>query len=128
MIVGIIMMIAAIMPFFWQVNYTTLLIFGIVVAIFFPLYIIPMTSSIFDLIGHDNESAEHRVELIVIRELALNAGRIIGTLIFIIVVSWKDTVHVMNWTLLGIGSSPIIAWFFMRKLLITPVTSIDKRD
>lgn len=127
MLFGVIMMVLAILPLFWVVNYGTLLIFGIVAALFFPLYIIPMTSTVFDLIGQDEDSANHRVEFIVIRELALNAGRIIGTIIFIVVVSWKESVMTMNWLLLGIGSSPIIAWIFIRKLLTNSVLAVDKR-
>ncbi len=127
MLLGVIMMVLAIVPLFWKVNYGTLLIYGVVAALFFPLYIIPMTSRVFDLIGRDEASAEHRVELIVIRELALNSGRIIGTIIFIVVISWKESVMVMNWLLLGIGSSPVIAWLFMRRLLTDSLISIDKR-
>jgi YQGE family putative transporter len=117
MFVGVTMIVLAILPLFWKVNYMTLLSFGIVAALFFPLYIIPMTSSVFDLIGQDEDSARHRVEFIVLRELALNSGRIIGTIIFITIVSWNESVAVMNWLLLGIGSSPIAAWIFMRRLL-----------
>ncbi len=127
MLIGVIMMVLAIVPLFWKVSYGTLLIFGVVAALFFPLYIIPMTSRVFDLIGRDEESANHRVELIVIRELALNAGRIIGTITFIIVVSWRESALAMNWLMLGIGSSPIIAWLFMRRLLTDSLISIDKR-
>ncbi|MEX1031598.1 MAG: MFS transporter [Paenibacillaceae bacterium] len=128
MLFGVVMMVLAIVPLFWAVNYGTLLIFGIVAALFFPLYIIPMTSTVFDLIGKDEESANHRVEFIVIRELALDAGRIIGTIIFIIVVSWKESVLAMNWLLLGIGCSPIIAWIFMRQILTNSLISVDKQQ
>lgn len=127
MLLGVVMMVLAIVPLFWKVTYGTLLIYGTVSALFFPLYVIPMTSRVFDLIGRDEDSADHRVELIVIRELALNTGRVIGTIIFILVVSWKESVMAMNWLLLGIGSSPIIAWLFIRRLLTDSLISIDKR-
>ncbi len=117
MLAGAVFMIAAILPFFWQVNYFTLLIFGIVAGAAFPLYIIPITSSVFDLIGQDEESARHRVEHVITRELGLNTGRICGTVAFIIVVSWRETVTVMNMLLLVVGSSPLLAWWFMRTVI-----------
>ncbi|RKN66093.1 MFS transporter [Paenibacillus ginsengarvi] len=119
MLVGVTMMMAVILPFFWQVSYTTLLVFGIGIALFIPLYSIPMTSSVFDMIGRDRESAEHRVEYVVMRELALNIGRMLGTIVFILVVSWTTAPSAINWLLLGIGSSPLLAWALMRGRLHT---------
>jgi YQGE family putative transporter len=116
MLIGSVMMVFVIFPFFWEVNYTTLLIFGIGTSIFMPLFIIPMTSSVFDIIGQDKESASHRVEYVVLREMGLNLGRMAGTILFIAVVSWRTDPAVINWLVLFIGSAPIAAWFFMRRL------------
>ncbi|WP_051620876.1 MFS transporter [Paenibacillus sp. UNC451MF] len=116
MLIGALMMVIVILPFFWKVNFLTLLIFGIGVGLFFPLYSIPMTSSVFDLIGNHADSVQHREEYIVMRELALNAGRISGTAVFIVVVAITSSPSAMNWLLLGIGSTPLAACFFMRKV------------
>jgi YQGE family putative transporter len=62
------------------------------------------------------------VEYIVLRELALNAGRMLGTLIFIVVITWSKQPLVINILLLGIGSAPLLTWFFMRHWLIKSVT------
>lgn len=117
MLVGTVMIVVVIVPFFWKVDYFTLLLFGIVVSMFIPLYTVPMTSAVFDIIGADEESARNRVEYVVLRELGLNGGRMLGTLIFIVVVSWSATPLTMNWLLLSIGCSPLLAWWFMRNLL-----------
>ncbi|GFR38575.1 hypothetical protein PRECH8_18710 [Insulibacter thermoxylanivorax] len=117
MLLGAILITLAITPFFWEVNYTTLLIFGIGVSLFHPLYIIPMTSTVFDFIGRDEESAAQRVEYVVLRELALNAGRMAGTILFILVISLSKDPRVLNLFLLFIGSAPIVSWFFMRAVL-----------
>ncbi|MCS7460798.1 MFS transporter [Paenibacillus doosanensis] len=116
MLIGAVMIVLVIVPFFWKVNFMTLLIFGIGVGLFFPLYSIPMTSSVFDLIGGNADSVQHREEYIVMRELALNVGRISGTAVFIVVVAFTSAPQAMNWLLLGIGSTPLAAWFFMRKV------------
>lgn len=125
MLIGTVMLVLFILPFFWQVNYSTLLIFGIGTALVFPLYIIPMVSSVFDIIGKDRESATLRVEYVVLRELALSSGRIFGTLMFIVVVSLSRSPLVLSSMLLFIGSTPFVAWLLMRKLL-NVVHQVDK--
>lgn len=117
MFVGAIMITVVITVFFWKVNFVTLLIFGITVSLFFPLYSIPMTSTTFDLIGKDEQSAADRVEYVVLRELALGSGRVLSVVIFLVVISWGTSPHIINGLMLGVGSAPILSWFFMRKLL-----------
>jgi YQGE family putative transporter len=117
MLIGSIMMAVVILPFFLGVNFTTLLIFGIGVALFIPLFTVPMTSSVFDLIGTREESVRQRVEYIVTRELALNAGRICGMIIFIVTLSISREPGVINWMMLLVGCAPIASWYFMRKRL-----------
>lgn len=117
MLLGVAMMIVVILPFFWRLNYTTLLLFGMGTAFFIPFFIIPITSVVFDLIGENEQSAEKRVEYIVLRELSLTAGRLFGTLIFIGIVTWSKQPLVINFLLLGIGSAPLVSWYFMRPWL-----------
>lgn len=116
LLLGGVVMTLVILPFFWDVNYTTLLIFGIGTALFFPLFTIPMTSTIFDVIGRDQDSARHRVEYVVLRELGLNAGRILGTVGFIVLVSVSESQTSLNVLLLVIGSAPLAVWMCMKKL------------
>lgn len=114
MLAGALLLIAAVFPFFWRVNYGTLIIFGILSGIAFPAYIVPVTSSVFDMIGIDRESAAHRVELVVLRELGLNFGRIIGILLFLLVVSLSESRTAIVWLMLAVGSSPLAAWWCLR--------------
>ncbi|CAG7613995.1 hypothetical protein PAESOLCIP111_01666 [Paenibacillus solanacearum] len=116
MLIGVVMLVLIILPFFWKVNFATLLLFGIGAALFYPLYGIPMTSTVFDLIGGDKESAKRREEYIVMRELALNAGRLLGTALFITVLSFTKAPAAIHWLMLIIGSSPLAAWYWMRKV------------
>lgn len=118
MLVGTIVITAVIIPFFFGVSFTTLLIFGIGASLFFPLYTIPMTSAVFDLIGSDEDSARQRVEYVVTRELALNAGRITGMAIFIGTLYISREPLVINCLLLAVGSSPLLSWVYMRNRLV----------
>jgi YQGE family putative transporter len=118
MLIGTIMITLVILPFFLGVNFTTLLIFGIGVSLFIPLFTIPMTSSVFDLIGTREESVRQRVEYVVMRELALNMGRIAGMTVFIATLSVSKAPAVINWMMLLVGSAPIVSWLFMRNRLV----------
>ncbi|MDF2924240.1 MAG: transporter [Paenibacillaceae bacterium] len=120
MLAGVAGMILVIVPFFWSVSYTTLLIFGIGTSLFIPLYTVPVTSTAFDLIGRDEEGARRREEFIVLRELGLNAGRILGTIGFIAVVVFSPTPLAINLLMLGVGSSPFVVWLLLRELLVHP--------
>jgi len=117
MLIGVIAIVIVILPLFWAINAVTLYLFGIVVALFFPLYFIPVTSVVFDLIGANEESATHRVEYVALRETALNVGRILGTIAFIITVSFTMKSSVIVTLLLVLGSAPLLTWLMMRKFL-----------
>ena len=114
--------------FFWQVSYTSLLIFGIAVGIAYPLFSVPMLSTIFDLIGTNEESARNRVEYVVLREFALDAGRLVGIIIFLIVTSISISPTTLNWLILSIGTGPIIAWLCMARLFQTVPAAKDKHQ
>ncbi len=116
MLVGVVMMVVVIFPFFWNMNYKTLLIFGLGSALFFPLFAIPMTSTVFDVIGRTEESARHREEYVVLRELSLCAGRMAGTLAFIATVGWTRQPWAVSALLLALGVVPLWTWVCMRKL------------
>ncbi|MBB6669948.1 MFS transporter [Cohnella nanjingensis] len=119
MFAGVVMLSAFILPLFWGVSYGTLLIFGIGTAMFIPLYTIPSVSIVFDQIGSNEESVRRREEYIIFRELALNAGRFIGTIAFIAVISRSTAPTVINVMLLAFGSSPILVWLLLRRRLAT---------
>lgn len=116
MLIGVLSITAVLIPFFWRIDYTMLLIFGVGTALLFPLYIIPITSKVFDMIGASKQSVEHREELIIFREMALTLGRVLGLVPFFIYVLWVNTEAGLVWMLLLVGAAPIIGWFFMRNL------------
>lgn len=126
MLAAAIVMTGVIFTFFLQVNYTMLLVFGVAVALFYPLFSIPMMSTVFDMIGTSEASARDRVEYVVLREFALDAGRMLGVLVFLLVTSFSTTPATLNWLILGIGSGPILAWFFMKRLFPLVQTNATK--
>lgn len=117
MLVGGILLVAVITPLFWKVTYLTLLILGIGTSLFLPLYMLPMTSSSFDLMGVSKESAGKRVELVVLREFSLMSGRLLGIFVFITVLSMNDSPRVITLLMLGLGAAPLGSWLILRRLL-----------
>ncbi|WJH37604.1 hypothetical protein N6H14_02300 [Paenibacillus sp. CC-CFT747] len=57
------------------------------------------------------------MEYVATREMAINAGRLFGTLLFIAVISWSRSPLVINSLLLFIGSTPLIMWACLLPLL-----------
>jgi len=117
MLVGAIVITAIVLPFFFGIRYGTMLAFGVGIGLFFPLYGIPMTSAVFDLIGRNEDSASRREEYVVVRELALSAGRVFGMIVFLITIQISRSPAVLNVMLLVVGSAPIFSWLLMRSNL-----------
>ncbi|RXZ80091.1 MFS transporter [Paenibacillaceae bacterium] len=115
MLAGVCIITLVILPLFIKFNYMTLLWFGIGTALFLPLYSIPMTSAVFDLIGQSEQNARQREEFIVLRELGLVAGRLVGIIIFMLVTAQTTSMQAMTWLLLAVGIMPVAGWWFMRR-------------
>lgn len=117
MLIGTVMIAVVILPLFWQVSYATLLMFGIGTSLFIPLYSVPMTSRVFDLIGQSEESARAREEFVVLREAGLVLGRIIGLSAYLIVLPFNDSPAAITWLMFALGVVPIAGWWWMRPFL-----------
>ncbi|MBM7566786.1 MFS transporter [Paenibacillus sacheonensis] len=118
MLIGAIAVTAVIAPLFWPLSYRTLLLFGIGTALFMPLYILPMTSTVFDLIGSTEDSAKKREEFVVLREAGLTAGRIVGVAAYLLVLPYMEqSTYVVPGLMLAVGAFPILGWWLMRGLV-----------
>ncbi|MDF2837888.1 MAG: transporter [Paenibacillus sp.] len=117
MLIGVVMIAIVILPLFWEINYTTLLMLGIGTSMFIPLYMIPMTSRVFDLIGATQESASRREEFVVLREAGLTTGRLLGLSAYLIVLPITDSPQAITWLLMGVGIVPIAGWWLIRPFL-----------
>ncbi|ETT36632.1 MFS transporter [Paenibacillus sp. FSL H7-0942] len=117
MFIGALILLVVLLPLLWKVTYGTLLIMGIGSAVAMPLYVLPMISAGFDMMGTSGENVEKRVELVVLRELCLMLGRLCGLTIFIVTVLNAPSLRMLTWLIIVLGASPLIGWIFMRKLL-----------
>ncbi|WP_072333650.1 MFS transporter [Thermoactinomyces sp. DSM 45891] len=115
MFVGAIALGLCFLPYLFLLNTWSMFVFGIGIFLFFPFYYNPILSIVFDVIGEKDENVALRVEYVVSRELALNMGRIISVLGFIIWVSYyPDLIH-LRWYLLPIAFMQVLTWWLIRK-------------
>ncbi|WP_458462111.1 MFS transporter [Paenibacillus sp.] len=117
MFIGALILLVVLIPLLWKVTYGTLLIMGIGSAVAMPLYVLPMISAGFDMMGTSGENVEKRVELVVLRELCLMLGRLFGLALFIVTVMNAPSLRMLTWLIIVLGAFPLIGWIFMHKLL-----------
>lgn len=117
MLTGGILLLAVMVPLLWKFSYGTLLLMGIGTSLVIPLYMLPMTSTSFDLMGESAESAGKRVEWVVLRELSLMSGRLLGMLVFIAVLSVSSSTRVIIVLLFALGAALLGSWLLLRHRL-----------
>lgn len=118
---GAVLLGLVVLPFIWRADTTNLFVLGVGAALFYPIYMVPLTSKTFDVIGESQQTARQRVEYVVARELALNVGRVLSVLVFLIVVSRTTELAYLKWILLPIGFSQLLAWLVMRRVHVVPI-------
>ena len=106
-------------------TYTKLIIYAVTIAIAYPLLLIPYSSITYDVIGTGWKAAEMRIEYIVVREVYLNAGRVLSILLFLIMVSTMDTKQSLPILFLVLGAGHTFIYFFIRRVSFhTPVREV----
>lgn len=121
MVVGAGLLGVVVLPFVFKAGTLQLFILGVGAALFYPMYYVPLTSKVFDVIGESQKTAKLRVEYVVTRELALNVGRVASIALFLIVVSRTTEVDHLKWILFAVGFAQVIAALFMRRVHVVPV-------
>lgn len=98
-----------------KINYTTLTMYMILSALFFPFFMVPVNSAAFNILSRNHEE-NMRIEYIVNREFALNFGRIVSTSLLIILLSLVKNERVLNYFLIFIGSAQLVSLYFLKRI------------
>lgn len=98
-----------------KINYTTLAMYMILSALFFPFFMVPVNSAAFNILSRNHEE-NMRIEYIVNREFALNFGRIVSTSLLIILLSLVKNERVLNYFLIFIGSAQLVSLYFLKRI------------
>ncbi|MBS4191305.1 MFS transporter [Bacillus sp. FJAT-49705] len=115
-LIGGIILFAAIFLIIFEISYSKLLIYGATIAIAYPLLLVPYISMTYDVIGTGWKAAEMRIEYIVVRELFVNSGRVFSVLCFLVVITFFDEQKGIPILLLFLGAGHSIIYFFIRKI------------
>lgn len=98
-----------------SISYKTLFIYMIMDAFFLPFFTIQLSSSTFNAIDEVNEG-DMRIEYIINKDIALNSGRIISSVILIILLSTFKNSSILKYYLVFLGFAPVMSGYFLRKL------------
>ncbi|MCA1054844.1 MFS transporter [Rossellomorea aquimaris] len=102
----------------FDVTYTKLLLYAAMIAIAYPVLLVPYISMTYDVIGTGWKAAEMRIEYIVVRELFLNLGRIVSVASFIVAVTYFDQDKSIPILLLILGAGHSLIYLFIRRVEI----------
>ncbi|OCA91120.1 hypothetical protein A8F94_04475 [Bacillus sp. FJAT-27225] len=115
-LLGGILLFAAVFLLVFNVNFYKLLLYGSIIAIAYPILLVPYMSITYDVIGRSWKAAEMRIEYIVVREVFLNFGRIVSILVFlsgITLFDWRESIPIL---LVILGSGHAFVYFFLRNV------------
>ncbi|WP_053364112.1 MFS transporter [Bacillus sp. FJAT-27251] len=100
----------------FDLSYSRLLIYASVIAVAYPLLLVPYMSLTYDVIGRGWMAAEMRIEYIVVKEVFLNIGRVVSILLFLATITFFDQEKALPYLLLIIGSGHFFIYFFVRHI------------
>ncbi|WP_042458412.1 MFS transporter [Neobacillus dielmonensis] len=115
-LIGGILLYVAVLFIVWDVNYAKLLIYAGLIAVAYPLLLVPYISTTYDVIGTGWKAAEMRIEYIVVREIFLNIGRIVSILAFIASITLFSAERSLPILLLFLGAGHTIIYMYMKKV------------
>ncbi|MFE8703170.1 MFS transporter [Cytobacillus sp. FJAT-54145] len=113
-LVGGLLLYSAIFLIVFDLTYTKLLFYAGIIAIAYPIILVPYLSLTYDVIGRGWKAAEMRIEYIVVREIFLNLGRIISILSFLAAISFFNPDKSIPILLLILGLGHTMIYFFVR--------------
>jgi len=118
MLLGGLILYLAIFLIVSQVTYPRLLIYAGVIAIAYPIMLVPYFSMTYDVIGKSWKAAEMRIEYIVVKEVFLNTGRVVSVLAFmgaVLFFKQKESIPIL---LMIIGTGHGLAALVLQKVNI----------
>ncbi|WP_246945874.1 MFS transporter [Bacillus pinisoli] len=113
-LIGGLLLYAAIFLIVFDLSYTRLIIYAVVIAIAYPLLLVPYMSLSYDVIGQGWNAAKMRIEYIVVRELFLNMGRFVSILTFLFSITFFDEEKSIPVLLCILGAGHAMIYFFIR--------------
>nr|WP_317958480.1 MFS transporter [Oceanobacillus kimchii] len=117
-LVGGLLLFASIFIIIFEVNYTLLMVYAVVIGVAYPILNVPFVSMTFDVIGKAYKAAEMRVEYIVIREIFLNLGRALSITVFILGIIFFEEEQIIPTLLIVFGAGHLVIYFLIKNIHI----------
>lgn len=102
-----------------KVTYLRLLIYASMIAIAYPILLVPYISLTYDVIGRAWNAREMRIEYIVVREIFIHFGRMVSILGFLVAVFYFEPKQSIPIFLLIAGLGHTIIYFFTRNIKLS---------
>jgi YQGE family putative transporter len=118
-LIGGIILYVAIFFIVWDVTFYKLLIYAALIATAYPILLVPYVSMTYDVIGQSWKAAEMRIEYVVVREIFINAGRIVSILIFLGAITLFNEEKSIPVILLVLGAGHTCIYWFIRKVKLS---------
>ena len=116
MLIGALLLYGAIFFLIYQVSFVKLLIYASILAVAYPLLLVPYMSLTYDVIGRSWKAREHRIEYVVIRELFLNLGRAVSISVFILFLYTLPESTGIRLLLILLGSGHLFVYYFLKAI------------
>jgi len=116
---GGVLLYASVFLLVFDLSYFKLIVYGALIAIGYPILLVPYLSLTFDVIGQSHYAKEWRIEYIVVRELFLNGGRATSVLLFLLAITLFEAKEAIPLLMLIVGSGHFIIYFFVRRIRLS---------
>jgi YQGE family putative transporter len=116
---GGLLLYSSVFLLFFDPSYIRLLLYGVLIAIGYPILLVPYLSLTFDVIGQSAHAKTQRVEYIVVRELFLNGGRAVSVVLFLLAVMLFQPEKSIPVLMLIVGGGHLIIYFFVRNIRVS---------
>ncbi|OFW75229.1 MAG: hypothetical protein A2201_01860 [Alicyclobacillus sp. RIFOXYA1_FULL_53_8] len=111
--VGALSMLAAALLFLFPINARLILIYGSAIALALPLFLIPFQGVVFDGVSALDKTNTIYMEHIIVREVFENAGRVVGIVAFLGLVSLAPSTANIARFAVALGFVQVITWILL---------------
>ncbi|GAK14661.1 LOW QUALITY PROTEIN: membrane protein [Geomicrobium sp. JCM 19039] len=123
---GAIMLYGALFLILPDRTFVTLIIYGIIISMAYPLIFVPYVSMTYDIIGKAYKAASMRVEYLIMREWFTNAGRAGSIICFMVVVNAIGQAKGVPLVMLIFGAGHLFLYFCIRPIQIWSTSNKDQ--
>ncbi|MRX72645.1 MFS transporter [Bacillus lacus] len=127
-LLGGLILYGAIFLLLFDLSYPKLLLYAVLIAIAYPMLLVPYLSITYDVIGKSWNAAKARIEYIVVREIFVNLGRIVSVTAFIAAVTLFDEKKSIPVLLALIGGGHTVIYFFIRRIKLDETNETMQED